>query len=334
MCTLPVLAASIVLQLLGGGQVVQAQTTQAVCTSAHSWMLNARGQSPCLVAAYLHLPCGGGQNTNVDAMTQPDQYYTANNDACQCNMVSYALFEACQNCQFDNGTTVTTFSRYSFNCTSQNVNKGYPESIPVGTAVPAWAYQDVSATDSFDLTVARGVAAEGQPDTSASIPAGSPTPSSVFSSASGTVADSPTTRVSGTASGSVTPSAGASSSSSHSIVGPVVGGVVGGVVGAIALGALLFYFIRRRSNRPTPHAEAQTVEVLPSSPAWPTPKSGVYEPWQTASPSAAPLLYNPEDPRTYPITTNGGPPSSLVTSATLVHPTDQPIRAYNGTAEL
>ena len=41
-------------------------------------------------------------------MTQATQYYTANNDACQCNMVSYALFEACQNCQFDNGTTVTT----------------------------------------------------------------------------------------------------------------------------------------------------------------------------------------------------------------------------------
>ncbi len=41
-------------------------------------------------------------------MTQPSQYYTANNDACQCNMVSYALFEACQNCQFDNGTTVTS----------------------------------------------------------------------------------------------------------------------------------------------------------------------------------------------------------------------------------
>ncbi len=42
-------------------------------------------------------------------MTNPTQFYSAKNDECQCNMVSYALFEACQNCQFDNGTAVTSY---------------------------------------------------------------------------------------------------------------------------------------------------------------------------------------------------------------------------------
>ncbi|KAI0721990.1 hypothetical protein C8T65DRAFT_172271 [Cerioporus squamosus] len=259
------LAASLVLHLLDRGRFVEAQTTQAVCTSAHAWMSNSKKQNPCLVAAYLHLPCRGGQNSrptscldghlqsdihiftptaNVDAMTQPSQYYLANNDACQCNMISYALIEACQNCQFDNGTTVTSYSRYSLNCTTQN--KGYPETIPVGTAVPAWAYQDVSANDYFNLTVAFGVAAKGLPDATASISAGSSTSDIATRSATATatVADSPTTRApsaSSSASASVSPSAGASSSSTswQNIVGTVFG-VPLALLGAIALGSLLF----------------------------------------------------------------------------------------------
>ena len=94
---LPILAASLVLQLLNQGRSVQAQTTQAVCTSAHSWvraydlvatvtaatnvdehfglliqMLNSRGQNPCLVAAYLHLPCGGGQNSTSSCLVREE----------------------------------------------------------------------------------------------------------------------------------------------------------------------------------------------------------------------------------------------------------------------
>ena len=95
---LPILAASLALQLLNQGRSVQAQTTQAVCTSAHSWvsacvliptataativnehfrlriqMLNSRGQNPCLVAAYLHLPCGGGQNSTSFCLVREDR---------------------------------------------------------------------------------------------------------------------------------------------------------------------------------------------------------------------------------------------------------------------
>ncbi|TFK78232.1 hypothetical protein K466DRAFT_95298 [Polyporus arcularius HHB13444] len=212
----------------------------------------------------------------------------------------------------------------------------YPESIPVGTAVPAWAYQDVSATDFFNLTVAFGVAAEDLPDTTASVPPGSSTSVATLSG-TGSVGDSsPTTHASSSSSSSTSASASPSSppsagGASHSIVGPVVGGVVGGVLGAVALGSLLFYFLRRRSQRSAHHPEAQTVQVPPASPGFnPTPKSGAYEPWQTASP-AAPLLYNPEDPRTYPAAAAGGPQS---TSTTLVQPASHANLAYHGTAEL
>ncbi|RPD74559.1 hypothetical protein L226DRAFT_571435 [Lentinus tigrinus ALCF2SS1-7] len=43
-----------------------------------------------------------------------------------------------------------------------HLNISYPEDkIPSMTAIPAWAYQNVTSTDLFDLTLASAVAAQG-----------------------------------------------------------------------------------------------------------------------------------------------------------------------------
>ncbi|RPD62056.1 hypothetical protein L226DRAFT_613384 [Lentinus tigrinus ALCF2SS1-7] len=343
------------LQWISLYKAASAQTTQAVCTPEHAWMFNSKGQNPCLVAAYLHLPCAKGQNTNVDAMTKPTQFYTAINDECQCNMVSYALFQACQNCQFDNGTSVNSYSRFTLNCTTQNV--GYPESVPVGTAVPAWAYQDVTATDVFNLANASIVAAQreyrqiaslsdplsprllrlipaasrtGLPDTTASLPAASSLPgtntiTTQTSPATSTEPNSP----------SIPPSAAASSQPAkpHTNVGPVVGGVAGGVLGLVLLGGMAFCYLRRRGIRPVRPStgERQTVELM--SPVYSSVGKGdVCRQWQWQPQPVVPMtgvtFYNPEDPRTYPYPSvppavAGGRPLSLRAPVPLVQPARQ-----------
>ncbi|RDX53003.1 hypothetical protein OH76DRAFT_1480047 [Lentinus brumalis] len=323
-----VLSVLAVLQWISRYAVVNAQTTQAICTPAHSWMLNSKGQSPCLVAAYLHLPCAQGSNTNVAAMTNPTQFYSAKNDECQCNMVSYALFEACQNCQFDNGTAVTSYSRYSLNCTTQNI--GYPETILVGTAVPAWAYQDVTPTDFFNLTAAFIVAAEKLPDKTASIPAASSaSTSSSFTAATRTTMDSSPTA---TGSSALPPSSAAAHQhqGKRSVpVGPVVGGAVGGVVGFILLGGIVFVYLRRRSKRPVHLTKRQTVELM--SPVYPGSKAWDGRKPSGGQPMAGLPLYSPGDPRTYPVVpplAAGGRPLSLRAPVPPVQPHRQAALAY------
>ncbi|KAI0721992.1 hypothetical protein C8T65DRAFT_734972 [Cerioporus squamosus] len=303
------------------------QTTQAVCTPAHSWMSNSKGQSPCLVAAYLHLTCAKGSNTNVGAMRNPAQFYTAKDDECQCNMVSYALFEACQACQFDNGTAVTSYSRYSLNCTTENI--GYPESIPVGTAVPAWAYQDSTATDFFNLSAAFIVAAQKPPDKTASIPAASSasTVTSASVAAATTTVDSSPTGTSAAPSSPPRPSA--AQHKRRVAVASVVGGVLGGVSAFIFLGGMVVLCLHRRRNskRPVRLTRRQTVELV--SPVYPYPVGkGVYRPWHSGQPVAGVV----HDPRTYstvvPAPTQGRP-VSLRAPMPFVQPPQQAALAFD-----
>lgn len=48
-----------------------------------------------------------------------------------------------------------SWSFWSSNCSSVYV--GYPESIPDGTAVPQWAFQDVAPSGSFNIILAQAV---------------------------------------------------------------------------------------------------------------------------------------------------------------------------------
>lgn len=75
----------------------------------------------------------------------------------------------------------------------------------------------------------------------------------------GTLA-TPTSTLPGTSTASHTTSANKptqSAGSSSTNTGAIAGGVVGGIVGAAALGALLFFLIRRRKRQPKEPSESQ-----------------------------------------------------------------------------
>ncbi|KAI6132221.1 hypothetical protein EDD16DRAFT_1535435 [Pisolithus croceorrhizus] len=134
-----------------------AQKTSAVCFSEYSWMNNSKNQNPCLVAAYLNGVCFGGQFT-VESLPPGAEYSCPSGNyanACECNTVTYSLMSACATCQ--NGTHVD-WPAWILNCSTSYV--GYPESIPSGTAIPHWAYQDVAPSGNFNVTLAKAVGGE------------------------------------------------------------------------------------------------------------------------------------------------------------------------------
>ncbi|RDX52997.1 hypothetical protein OH76DRAFT_60860 [Lentinus brumalis] len=280
-----VLAIAVLLQWTAHRYVAQAGEFDLLCTPKHLWMVNSEGQTPCYVAAYLNIPCAGPDGSVVVPMSRPDMVYTANDGICECNPLLYALFQACQACQFENGTVVIKYSEYTHNCTQNNLRPSYPKDIPSGTAVPAWAYQNVTSKGLFNLTTASAVAAQGHPDT-----IGSASPLVTIVSTTTYIYPFATT---------LSPSAtGASSSSSSSeFVVPLVGGVVGGVVGLVLLGCLAV-FLRGRSklrSMSAPHEQAArfvSPGIYPASPEW------VYEPWSPMS-STVTVLNSPAGTRTY-----------------------------------
>ncbi|TDL21524.1 hypothetical protein BD410DRAFT_294509 [Rickenella mellea] len=119
-----------------------AQTTNAICLSAYAFLYNSRGQSPCLIAAYAGGACNGGV-FDVPALDVGEQYVgpsTTLVDNCQCSSIFYSVISACGVCQ---NQTIITWSSWDTNCTTVYVSV-YPEAISTGTAIPAWAYVNVS----------------------------------------------------------------------------------------------------------------------------------------------------------------------------------------------
>ncbi|KAI6142098.1 hypothetical protein BKA82DRAFT_724049 [Pisolithus tinctorius] len=132
---------------------VTAQQTTALCSSQYNWMENIKNQSPCLVAAYLQSVCSSGSYT-VQSLGPSMQYtgpWLGQANDCECNTPTYCLLSACSICQ---NATYVSWSSWSFNCST--IYNEYPGSIPNGTAIPEWAYQDVLTTDDFDVTIAQG----------------------------------------------------------------------------------------------------------------------------------------------------------------------------------
>ncbi|KLO10745.1 hypothetical protein SCHPADRAFT_942607 [Schizopora paradoxa] len=139
--------------VLAGLNLSKAQiTTNATCLSQFSYLFNAEGQSPCLVAAYLNGACHGGQYS-MKALKPGDHYIgptVASLSSCKCSTVTYSMVFACGACQ--NGKTVN-WSAWNVACSNVYVGV-FPEDIPVGTSVPAWAYSNVTVTDTFNPQVA------------------------------------------------------------------------------------------------------------------------------------------------------------------------------------
>lgn len=249
---------------------VTAQQTTAQCSSQYNWMENIKNQSPCLVAAYLQSVCSGGLYT-VQSLSPSTQYtgpWLGQANDCECNTPTYCLLSACSICQ---NATYVSWSSWSSNCST--VYTGYPESIPNGTAIPEWAYQDVLTTDDFDVN-----AAQGPEDNIGTALPPNFTPTTIVSHA-------PTS----------TTSAKAQNPSKSGNTGAIVGGAVGGVVGLAAITALVVRLLLRRRRQKAPSstigdetAPAVTNGVLMVNP----------DPYTATA--TQPKLYDPSDPSTFP----------------------------------
>ncbi|KAH9005417.1 hypothetical protein EDB86DRAFT_1441507 [Lactarius hatsudake] len=270
---IPSLAVLTSLVLLAASDLVVAQISAPNCSVSWKWSFNTLGQNMCMIAAYLMSTCNGGVFT-IDALQPGSSYTGPSNDTddvnpCKCNTVTYNLISACDACQ---GSTWKTWSEYSFNCTTTLPPSTFPNAVPQGTRVPQWALVDNTLENLWNVTKAyiAGVTPELEPGS----------------------------LISASTSGSVNPtsSAGASSSPSSSGSGSntaaIAGSVAGGVVALAAIGALLFYFLRKRQRSQAPSAVVDGA-TPPMSQEHPLPLGDETH--------VAPMkLYDPNDPSTFP----------------------------------
>ncbi|RDX53004.1 hypothetical protein OH76DRAFT_61730 [Lentinus brumalis] len=107
-------------------------------------MQNSKGQSACEVASDLQISCVGKDSAVLQGLLDSGDYYKgpSGQSPCVCNTVMYSLIAGCQLCQYDVPSALLAWSVYASNCTDRT-NGSYPNSVPSGTAIPAWAYQDV-----------------------------------------------------------------------------------------------------------------------------------------------------------------------------------------------
>ncbi|KAJ7444913.1 hypothetical protein FB451DRAFT_74230 [Mycena latifolia] len=239
--------------------ITTGQNTNATCSSSFQWSYNSLGQSPCLVAAYLGSVCDDGLFM-VPALANDLSFYqgptVAQANPCGCSSVFYSLLSACADCQ---SGKVLTWSAFNGNCTTV-----YPQlfvgNIPSNTAVPHWAYQNVTVNDGFNITVAQ------------------------------MQLDAPESTTNPKATSTTPPGAQDTTAPKKTNAGAIAGGVVGGVILLSLVCMTAFWFIRRRRKGAAPSNLMQTPmgyhptgNITPFSSAIQTPK-----------------LYNPADPSTFP----------------------------------
>lgn len=189
------------------------------------------------------------------------------------------MYMACTTCQ---GGVVFSWPRWMTQCDNGVYVADYPNDIALETAIPRWAYYNVTAfpdqtyNDSVAISIGRDP--EGKPKQVNTI-------SSTIPSSSSTL---PRTRTSSSTSSGSTSVGNTSSGGSNT--GAIVGGVVGGVVPLAILAVVAFIYLKRRKqNGGEPdtqrYSEYKTQPVSPS--LGPRPMSG--NPY-----------YKPGDPTTYP----------------------------------
>ncbi|KAG9039611.1 hypothetical protein FRB95_009191 [Tulasnella sp. JGI-2019a] len=134
--------------------------TAAQCSRDYEWMFNTKGQSPCLIAAYLQGACFNDESWTINALG-PDESYMPPDigsvNPCQCNTVTYNALSACAACQ---NSPWVDFHAWIVSCPVNSVQVGYPFSIPNGTALPAWTLLDTSG-GTFDVNAALKIASNG-----------------------------------------------------------------------------------------------------------------------------------------------------------------------------
>lgn len=295
-----------------------AQGTNATCLPQYAWMDNSRGQSPCLMAAYLNSACLADPTDAYVYSLPEDYHYRPPTEEvatpCQCSTIFYSMIAACATCQ---NRSNLPWSSWQTNCSVDYVSV-WPANIPPGTSIPAWAYLDVRPSDAFNVSAAETNAAQHPPESSA-LP--SATPSVGFSSTSGMAFPAPSTPV----------GAPDSSPGKKSDTGAIVGGVVGGIGGAaIVAGTIAFFVLKGRkrgqtngyttapaNEQPAPRGDMGAAYI--EKPAYDPRAFVAPTPIHSPQPQPALAVYNPNDPSTFP-STSGSPAPISANGSTLYNP--------------
>lgn len=268
---MPSLAVLTSLVLLAASELVVAQIMGPDCNVTMDWSFNSLGQSPCIVAAYMLATCN--DSVFILQPLQPGNSYTVSGtifDYCLCTSVAYNLLSVCDACQ---GQNWRAWSNYSSNCSDRLSPLPFPYSVPLGTRVPQWALVDHTLEENWNATKAGIDTPEIEP---------------------GSLTDP----------GSTSPNPNGddfSSSSNGPNTGTIVGSIVGGVAALATIGALLFYFLRKRQRSQVPSVVVDDV-APPMSHEAPSLSAGDEsdKTYVRKKPVALMKLYDPNDPGTFP----------------------------------
>ncbi|KAF9486420.1 hypothetical protein BDN70DRAFT_11386 [Pholiota conissans] len=219
--SLALLLSALSLPVLGVGTV-------PTCLSGFDWMFNHLGQSPCTVASALAQACTPSYDIPIPALGPLDNYLgptPSSEDNCRCSSVFYSMISACALCQ---GAEITTWSFYDQNCSSVFLTVFAP-AVPVGFAVPHYAYTDPTANgkDFFNTQIAQ---ADNGPESTAPPQASSTSSTTTTGGVSIPIGTAP-----------LTPK-------KKSNAGAIAGGVVGGLAGLAAIIMIVGGLIRRRRH--------------------------------------------------------------------------------------
>ncbi|KAF8709046.1 hypothetical protein RHS03_03301, partial [Rhizoctonia solani] len=251
----------------------------AAWPKAFAKFFNSRGQSVCLVGAYLGAQCTTDNTFKVEALSG-DGPYGFDNDAannCLCNSVMWNLMSACALCQ---GKAFGNWGQWMASCPPSMITVGkYPIPLPKGVTVPSWAYYDFTNSGNFDPAMA---SQNSGPESSAIAAPTSTGPNS-------TATD-------------VNPNPTMTQSQSSSNTGAIVGGVIGGVLGIVLICLIAFVLVRKRKqqeptiNNPRPSQNQQ----MAAQPNLATPIAGHAAPYQPGTPNSEYKPYYPSTPSTFP----------------------------------
>ncbi|KAF9790678.1 hypothetical protein BJ322DRAFT_406892 [Thelephora terrestris] len=149
-----------------------AQMQIAQCLSGWEWNRNSLGQDPCAIATMLDANCYGDVNYAYTKVYPGGSYAPLDvartrGMGCDCNTVMYSLSMACSSCQ---GGNVYPWDAWAKGCNATSISV-YPSGIPRGTAVPHWAFYNVTLLSygRFNDSVARNIGRDPETNPSGTV---------------------------------------------------------------------------------------------------------------------------------------------------------------------
>ncbi|KAF9790622.1 hypothetical protein BJ322DRAFT_402268 [Thelephora terrestris] len=142
------------------GVWAQSPPVAASCNTGWEWNQNSLGQDPCHVASILQATCRSGSGTNGPqslngSFYTPPQEGRPDDLRCECDTVTYSILMACMTCQ---GGQSYSWITWAHECDTTYVAQ-YPFDIPRGTAIPRWAFYNITTLSDqcYNVTVAEAI---------------------------------------------------------------------------------------------------------------------------------------------------------------------------------